>query len=66
MALSASESVSPLFNLVCSVFVYAIFTWVYTLDGLSGRFKASQISVRCMVSDPTVSFPLLKPEIRIY
>ncbi|KAF3524432.1 hypothetical protein F2Q69_00048532 [Brassica cretica] len=30
------------------------------------RFETSQIPVRCMVSDLTVFFPLLKPEIRIY
>ena len=66
MAPSTSDSVSPSFLLVCSVFVYAIFVWVYTLGGLSGRFEASQILMRCMISDLTVFFPLLKPEIRIY
>ena len=66
MAPSASESVSPPFFLICSVFVYHIFSWVYILGGLSGRFESSQIPARCMVSDLTISFLLLEPEIRIY
>ena len=49
-----------------SLFVYAIFAWVYILGGLNGRFEASQIQARCMVLDLTVSVPLLKPETRIY
>ena len=53
------------FSSVMSLCMRFLLGFIY-FGGLSGRFKASQIPTRYMASNLTVSFSLLKPEIRIY